>query len=191
MRAHVFKLLAVLFVVTFHLNDEAAELQRHIPKATWEPIFFKSINRLATKAGWKSLREAPLPSQSMEVRVWIGFGLSPLQGYSLRQDGSRWTGRYIVESFQQTNSVAVRDIAPKSGWDKLWTRLIQLDLLALPDSSTLRGEEMVTDGVSYVIEINRDGRYRTYQYGNPQEQKWPEAKKIISIVQTLQDEFTK
>ena len=191
MRTNIFKLLAVLFAITFSLNDEAAELERDIPKATWEPIFFKSINRLATTAGWKSLREAPLPAESLEVRAWIGFGLSPLQGYSLRQDGSRWTGRYIIESFQQTNSVTARDITPKSGWERFWNRLGQLNLLTLPDSSTLRGEEMVMDGVSYVVEINRDGRYRTYEYGNPQEQKWPEAKKIISIVQMLHDESTK
>jgi len=190
MRTHVFKLLAVLFMATVPLNDEAGEFQRDIPKGTWEPIFFESINRLATKAGLKPLREAPLSSGSLEVRVWIGFGLSPLQGYSLRRDGSRWTGRHIMESFQQTNSVRVQEITPKSGWDRLWTRLVQLDLLTLPNSSTLHGEDMVRDGVSYVVEINRDGRYRTYQYGNPQEQKWPEAKKIISIVQTLHDEFT-
>ncbi len=40
---------------------------------------------------------------------------------------------------------------------------------------------MILDGDSYVIEINHDGRYRTCQYGNPQRQKWPEAKKIISL----------
>src|SRR5438552_13800836 len=162
---------------------EASECERDIPKASCHTLFLESINQLATAAGWNSLREATLPAESLEVRAWIGFGLSPLQGYSLRQDGSRWTGRYIIESFQQTNWVTARDITPKSGWERFWNRLVQLNLLTLPDSSTLRGEEMVMDGVSYVVEINRDGRYRTYEYGNPQEQKWPEAKKIISIVQ--------
>ena len=189
MHTDIIKLLAILFAVAFHLNNEAAELKQDIPKAMWEPLFFESINRAATNAGWKSLREAPLPSKSMEVRVWIGFGLSPLRGYSLRRDGSRWTGRYVVEGFQQTNSVTTYDITPKDEWDKLWTKLVQLDLLTLPDSSTLRDEKMIFDGVSYVVEINQDGCYRTYEYSNPQQQKWPEAKQIISIVQTLQDEF--
>jgi hypothetical protein len=48
---------------------------------------------------------------------------------------------------------------------------------------------MFFDGVSYVVEINQNHRYRTYHYGNPKEQKWPEAKKIIEIVQTLSDEL--
>jgi hypothetical protein len=191
MRTNVFKLLVILFIVTFSLDNRAAELKRDIPKAAWEPIFFESINQLVTKAGWKSLREVPLPSESLEVRIWIGFGLSPLQGYSLRKDGSRWAGHYVIDSPQETNSVTVRDITPKNGWDKLWNRLVELDLLTLPDSSTLRGEEMILDGVGYVVEINRDGRYRTYMYGNPKHQKWPEAKKIISIIETLHDEFAK
>jgi hypothetical protein len=162
---------------------------RNNPTATWEPLFFGAINQLAGKAGWKPLREASLPSQSLEVRIWIGFGMVSLQGYSLRQDGSVWTGHYVVENQQQTNAVTVRDISPKGGWDKLWTRLVQLDVLTLPDSSTLRDEVLVIDGVCYVVEINKDGRYRTYEYSNPKFQKWPEAKKIDSIGQTLQDEF--
>jgi hypothetical protein len=191
MLANIFKVLAVFCVVSFPLNIEADELKREIPNAIWEPIFFKSINELAAKADWKSLREAPLPSGSLEVRVWVGFGLSPLQGYSLRRDGSRWTGHYVVDDFQQTNSVTVHDIMPKSDWSKVWIRLVQLDLLTLPDSSTLRGEKSMLDGVSYVVEINQGGSYRTYQYGNPQEQEWPEAKKILNIVQILHDEVKK
>src|SRR5438067_763572 len=105
MRTNAFSFLAILLAIAFSLNGEAAELKQDIPKATWEPIFFKSINQLTTKAGWKSLRAAPLPAGLLEVRIWIGFGLSPLQGYSLRQEGSRWTGRYVKDSLQQTNSV--------------------------------------------------------------------------------------
>ena len=114
----------------------------------------------------------------------------PLQGYALRLDGSRWTGPYLMDNYQQTNAVTVYDLSPKSGWDKLWSRLVQLDLLTLPDSSMLNGERRLFDGVSYVVEINRDGGYRTCQYGNPQEQTWPEAKEIISMAQTLHDEFS-
>ena len=64
MRTNVFKLLVILFIVTFSLDNRAAELKRDIPKAAWEPGFFESINQLGRKAGWKPLREAPLPSAS-------------------------------------------------------------------------------------------------------------------------------
>jgi hypothetical protein len=114
----------------------------------------------------------------------------PLQGYALRQDGSRRIGTYLMDNYQQTNAVTLYDLSPNSDWDKLWSRLVQLKLLSLPDSSKLRGERRLFDGFSYVVEINRDGGYRTYQYGNPQEQTWSEAKEIISMAQTLQDEFS-
>ncbi len=189
---HTLKILAVLLGFTFVLgNGETAELKRDIPKAPWEPIFFETINQVTRKGGLKPLRAAPLPADSLEVRVWIGFGLSPLQLFSLRRDGSKWKGQHLTDIIQKTNSVQLRSVTPKSGWDELWKKLVQLDLLTLPDSSTLRGEETVLDGVSYVVEINREGRYRTYQYGNPEYQKWPEAKKIIKIVEMLYDELAK
>jgi hypothetical protein len=191
MYTKVFSFFAVLFAVSFWLNSEAAELNRDIPKARWEPIFFVPINHLTAKAGWKPLRETSLPSESLEVRIWIGFGLSPLEGYLFRRDGSHWTGRYVKDNAPSTNSVPVHEIAPNCGWEKLWSKFDALGLLRLPDSSTLPGEVMILDGVCYVVEINQDGRYRTYEYSNPKEQKWPEAKKIIGIAQVLHDEFNK
>jgi hypothetical protein len=81
-------------------------------------------------------------------------------------------------------------VKPKSGWEKLWKEITYLGVLTLPDSSTLPDEEIVLDGVSYVVEINQNNQYRTYQYGNPEAQKRPQAKQIIEIVQILSDELT-
>jgi hypothetical protein len=50
---------------------------------------------------------------------------------------------------------------------------------------------MVLDGVSYVVEINKDGHYRTYEYSNPKSQKWPEANKMDGIGQILEDDLIK
>ena len=180
---------AILFAMIFSLNNQAAELRQDIPKATWEPIFFESINKLAKRADWKPLRETSLSSGSLEIRVWIGFGLAPLQGYLFRKNGAQWAGHYVIESLNQTNLVTARDITPKNGWDKFETELVQLDIFNLPDSSVLGGEKMIFDGVSYVIEINQNGTYRTYEYSNPQEQAWPEAKKMVSLAQVIQDQF--
>ncbi len=190
MRAIFFNLLPVLLVFIFPPNGQADEFKRDIPNATWESIYFEPINQLAAKAGWKSLRVGPLPAGSLEIRIWI-ISMMPLRGYALRQDGSHWTGSYLADTVQHTNLVMASNLTPKSGWDKLWSRLVQLDLLTLPDSCTLQGEKGFFDGVSYVVEMNHDGGYRTYQYGNPEEQTWPEAKKIQSIVEALQVEFSK
>jgi hypothetical protein len=168
----------------------AAEFQRSIPKATWEPIFFEPINELSRRAGWEPLRNAPVGEGALEVRVWIGFGVVPLEGYRLRREGDRWTGTHVVDTFERRSPPAVRDVTPKSGWDSLWKRLTGCRLLTLPDSTTLRrDDEIILDGESYVVEINHAGHYRTYEYGNPDLRKFPEAKDMASIGWLLRHEL--
>jgi len=165
----------------------AAPKEIEIPKAGWVGIFFESINELSKQAKWTPLREVDVPSGSLEVRVWIGFGLSPLQGLRLCRNGDKWTGFHTVEvhgfSFQD------KEVKPRTDWASLWQKVEKLGILTLPDSSTLPNEAMVCDGESYVVEINDGEHYRTYKYGNPQYQKWPEAKKIIEIIKVLQEEL--
>lgn len=184
-------LLVLLTTIAFFAQSIlAADFKREIPEATWEPIFFESINQLTTKADWTPLRKNPLPQDSVELRIWIGFGLSPLEGFSLRREGSQWIGHTIVDNLA-TKSASVQQVTPKSGWDQFWNQLIKLGVLTLPDSSTLPDAAGVRDGVSYVVEINRDGHYRTYEYSNPQHQKWPEAKKIRQIVELFYNELSR
>lgn len=168
----------------------AADFQREIPKASWEPIFFESINQLTTKAGWTPLRAKPLPQGLVEIRIWIGFGLVPLKGFSLRREGSKWVGHSIADNLS-SKLATVQTVSPKSGWDHFWNQLVTLDLLTLPDSSTLPNHAGVRDGVCYVVEINQEDRYRTYFYSNPQYQKWPEAEKIRQIAELFQNELSR
>jgi hypothetical protein len=66
-----------------------------------------------------------------------------------------------------------------------WNELQSLGILVLPDSSTLKGEAIVKDGVSYVFEISDGRKYRAYHYGNPKYQNWPEAKSVVDIHEIL------
>ena len=188
---HVIRFAAFLFAALASvLPGNAAAPAQDIPKATWEPIYFRSINKLSGMVGWRPLRNLALQSDSFEVRIWIGFGIGPLEVLSIQREGSAWRGRYAIHRMWLAGPVAVQSVVPKSGWAQHWVRLVRLGLLTLPDSSTLpRSESMVADGVSYVVEINKDGRYRTYMYGNPKHEKWPEAKRMIEIVEALRDEI--
>jgi hypothetical protein len=160
-----------------------------IPKAVWEPVFFAPINSLSKEAKWTPLRQVDIPRGSLEVRAWIGFALSPLEGFRLRRDGSQWSGFYAREGFGEKWPFLTSEVKPKTDWESVWKKIEKLGMLALPDASTLPDEIPVRDGVCYVIEINDGERYRTYKYGNPQCQKWPEAKKIIEIIEVLNGEL--
>lgn len=168
-----------------------------VPKAIWEPIFFGSTDDRQTIRGRTSisklpdLRETVLPAGDIEVRLWDGFGLTLLQGFVLKRTAGRWMAilllpavpRYAGQDYKKALPV------PRSGWERFWNGLVREGLLTLPDSSTLKGERRYFDGTSYVVEINHDKTYRTYMYGNPDEQKWPQAKRIVKIIRTVYQEF--
>ena len=167
------------------------ELQLNIPKATWEPIFFRSINERAKQGRLKTLRSAALPGDDFEVRVWHGFGLTLLEGFVLKRAGAQWSAIHLrgitrnmrSQEFQKTLQ------PPKSGWDKSWQRLQDAGILSLPDAFGIECSPMDVDGMSYVVEYNRDGIYRTYMYDNPENAKCDEAKRMIKIGNIIAEEF--
>lgn len=180
---------AILLFVVAAGSAFAAPKDLLVPKAHWESIFFGAINPLAESAGLQALRQVDLPKGSLEIRIWVGFGLTPLEGFRLRRDGRQWKGLYAREGFGEKWPLTVKPVLPKTSWDALWKQIETLGVLSLPDSSTLPNEVLAFDGISYVVEFNDGETYRTYQYGNPQAQTWPEAKTIIAIANTVYGEL--
>lgn len=167
------------------------ELRLNIPKATWEPIFFRSIDERARQGRLETLRVRALPGDDFEVRVWHGFGLTLLEGFVLKRSGAQWSAIHLrgiprnkrPQEFQKTLQ------PPKSGWDKSWQRLQDAGILSLPDAFAIDCSPMDVDGMSYVVEYNRDGIYRTYMYDNPDNAKCDEAKRMIEIGNMIAEEF--
>lgn len=193
-------LLAVLLVfASYHTPVLVAQepvvqgrntLKVDLPNADWVEIFFEEIDERTKVAKFKQLRSTILPDDDLEVRVWIGFGLSPLEGFILRRTKGRWSGLYVPPfDPEAVCAIPTRSITPKSKWSQLWERLTSEGILVLPDSSELGNVIPAPDGESCVVEINFGGRYRAYEYGNPTDQKAPEAKRIAAIVETLFKEF--
>jgi len=79
--------------------------------------------------------------------------------------------------------------APKSGWEMCWQRLEEAGILTLPDASAIGCSTMVIDGMSYVVEFNNKGTYRTYLYDNPSYAKCNEAKQMIKVGSVISEEF--
>lgn len=173
------------------MTQDKKMLKLIIPNANWEPIFFEEINERAKVAKLTNLRSTVLPNDDLELRVWIGFGLSPLEGFVIERTSGRWAAVHLRPIHRQLPRYSYQNTltAPKSGWEQLWHRLVNEGVLTLPDSSELKDEVRVRDGESYVVEINMSKFYRTYRYGNPHLQKWPEAKGMVRIAEILYEEF--
>jgi hypothetical protein len=166
------------------------ELQLNIPKGIWEPIFFKAVNERAKLSDLKTLRRA-LPEQDFEVRVWHGFGLTLLEGFVLKRTHGKWSALYLdgISPGMPRNQYQRILRAPKSGWNASWDQLEDAGILILPDASAVGCSAMDEDGMSYVVEFNRDRVYRTYMYDNPDDAKCDEAKRMIKIGNIIAEEF--
>jgi hypothetical protein len=159
----------------------AAPQNIEVPKESWEPIFFSAINFVSQRNGLTPLRQMDIADGAIEIRVWAGFGLTPLRGVLLQRNGDKWSGRHVPGD-------DAHKLIPKASWVAIWKRVEALGILTLPDASILPNEVFVLDGMSYVVEINDGKLYRTYHYGNPEHQTWPEARRIIEIWEALQAE---
>jgi len=161
----------------------------NIPRNTWEPIFFEAIDERAKLGSLKSLRSAAVPNDDIEIRVWRGFGLTPLAGFVLKRVSAQWAALFLAPTLSRTVDKSQSLSAPKSGWDACWRRLQDAGVLILPDAHAIGCSAGVNDGMSYVVEYNYDGTYRTYLYDNPDYAKCNEAKRMIQIGNVISEEF--
>jgi len=165
-----------------------------VPKATWEPIFHEAIDERTKIAGIRRLRNLPLEPADIEVRIWVGFGLTRLEGIVLSRKQAKWSGQHLYFEWETAKSGNRTDILniPISGWDKMWRSLLDHKLLVLPDARSIKCEAMYNDGFSYVVELKKGASYRTYMYDNPMENfenRCKEADEILAISNIVADEF--
>jgi len=153
-------------------------------------------NDFLTKVNLRSLRTVLLPDGDFEVRVWIGYGLNGTDCFILRCFSGQWSAihlRGMAEAPPFPNSLAPLP-SPKSGWNKVWQRLVDAGILTLPDASEVKCNPGLLDGTEFFVESNINMTYRTYSYSNPwYEAPWykrcNEAKQMILIGKIIGEEF--
>ena len=187
-----FIVLIVLVTATAFSFSCRRAMKVEVPHASWEPNYFRQINAVAGLSGQSNLRANRLPRGDSEARIWWGFGLSPLEGVMLRRSGSQWTAIHVKADDYSEPSKAERIqlSTPRSGWDTLWTRLVNEKILSLPDASEIDCNAGGLDGLSVVVETNADNTYRTYMYNLPLASKCDEDKHILAILDIIVEEFS-
>lgn len=165
-----------------------------IPKDTWEKIFFESIDERTDEAQIKSLRKTKLADDDLEIRIWKGFGLMRLEGFILKRINKNWSAIHI-----DTNYVSGKVVnenkqlnKPKAGWEAAWKKLLDAEILTLPDASSIDCDSGLEDGTSYVVELKKGENYRTYMYDNPDrvsESKCAEIKKVLEIIKIITQDY--
>ncbi len=176
------------------IEPRVEEVVSDIPKAFWEKIFFEGINERTDEARIKSLRKTSLAKDDLEVRVWMGFGLTKLEGFILKRINKNWSAVRIMADYDSKKFINrnIKLNEPKSGWEKTWQKLIDAEILTLPDAKSINCNAGATDGFSYVVELKKGNNYRTYMYENPNPNstnKCREANQILEIDKIIVQEF--
>jgi hypothetical protein len=163
-------------------SSQRQQLKLEIPKESWEPIFFREIDKRAKMAELSSLRSV-LPDDDLEA-----FGLD---GVIIRRKNGVWSGTYVNgmstdPNFKQYNAQMPQ---PRSGWDQAWKRLVEAGLLTLPDASQIGCFVGGKDMPWFVFETNVNKTYRTYMYEYRVPAQCEEAKRMFKLVSIISDQF--
>jgi hypothetical protein len=133
-----------------------------IPNARVDKLYFGTIDLVTQSGGLSRLRQTVLSPGDLEVRVWKGFSLSPLEGVILNRKEGNWTAQHVreIRSEEGIDAQVTEIGAPQSGWNLFWNEVTQQGLTSLSPPTDERCSNSVIDGTSYVVEISQDGTYR-------------------------------
>ena len=137
-------------------------------------------------------------SSNFEMRIWEDikgtFGMVVI----IRRLNEKWVAEmfnyeYKVTNFSVPDSLSgVKKILndPKSGWTNFLNKLLDLEILLLPDYTTFPNYFVATDEQFTRVEIARKNYYRAYEYPDPyRRQGYTSAKKMVKILELLKKEF--
>ena len=158
-------ILGISVVASWLYYRESQKVKIELPNHRWEQIFFKLIDRTTELGELNSLRKTALTGDDIEVRVWRGFGLGDFEGVIFKRINNQWQAFHVkADNCCEPQKVEVEELnPPKSGWNSFWEKATEQGLLTLRDPSEKNCEDSGLDGTSYVIEINQNKIYRTYQ----------------------------
>ena len=189
--------VGILAVAGWFYYQKLQPNQVIVPNVRRNLLLFKGINERggineATElGGLPELRESHLQKDDIEIRVWRGFSLSPLEGVVLKRNAGQWSGLHIkTDKYDEPEKAEVRSLnAPKSGWESFSQQLIDKEILTLPQSTENQCDVSGIEGTSYLVEINQNKIYRTYYYPMDNREKCREAEQMIIIGEFIGREF--
>lgn len=145
-------------------------------------------------AGLYDLSVVTLPKGVTEVRIWHNIARYGFFGTIIQRRPNAFYGAQVARPEwgppDQCRGWA-EAIEPCVAWETLWQLLMDQGILDLPDATDLDGVELpIEDGQSYTVEVQIEGRYRTYEYSSPEHRPWPEARRMEAIASILRWGFS-
>ncbi len=151
------------------------------------------------KIGLSALESRTLSNEDLEIRMWrfSAYGDKNLI-FILEKIKGNWSAnlleRTIVKKDLSKKNPLVKSSQkklgqPKSGWEIFWQRLIEAEILTLPDGDEV-GNEVCEDCWAFVVETKVEESYRIYDYHAPESSKENrESQQMVKIINTISEEF--
>lgn len=156
------------------------------PESGIEAILQDETDRVATLAGLGKMGSS-LGKDDVEVRVWFGFGLFPLEGFVMSRRDSRWSAFHLKADrhYQPTKASRNELQPPRSGWEVCWQQLVNAGVLTLPNGTD--GPD--PDAQGYLVQVRSAASSRSYHYVAPEHSDLPAAKNMLEIGDIISNEF--
>jgi hypothetical protein len=178
-------------------DDMAKPFKKEIPiyQNGAVDIFYELAKAKEKQLGLDSIENG---FDNLQIRVWYDFALVRERKLVVITNKDRnWTATvYNLKVNWDGNtetilSKSVKTVTPKSGWPSFSKKLLDLQIITLPNQDDVKGYGGGLDGRTYNIEIATKNQYRFYGYWEPQNRQdnfW-QAKNIADILKLLDAEL--
>lgn len=191
--------IAILFLIvtsSICCSDNKPEI---ISNERNQRMLYNHFDLITDKYELPKLRDFSSERDNLEIRVWVTMGLNGTDGFIFRRFYGQWSALAIkeidckkIEYYPKSKSYRLGKInlsEPKSGWQNAWKKLLEAEILELPDYSEVKERLTYLHGWGFFVEINRDGKYRSYAYPNPNEPRSADEEKMLKIGEIISEEF--
>lgn len=191
--------IALLFgACNGHIHgDSSSSVKREIPTyigGTFD-IFYHSAKDRQKELGLDNLENG---FHDLQIRVWYNLALvSERKLVVITNKDTSWTADiYDLQvgwegKTETILSKKIRRVSPKSGWPTFSKKLLDLQIMTLPNQDDVEGYSAGDEGRTYSVEVATKNQYRFYSYWEPQgyENKFWQAKKMTEILRLFETEL--
>jgi hypothetical protein len=188
---------AILLLLFSAMACKDQPVVKDIPLSMRDSSYRRMKRNYEDKMGLSSLENG---FRDLQIRILRGYAFTDSTDLILlTKIDTKWSVQLYKLVFQYDKNfdliVAINKRVtikqPKSGWQIFTDSLLKLDILTLPDFSTIPGYYLSTDSDGPTIEIATADEYRIYGYPNFESyvEKKIEAKKVYLILKLIEEEL--
>ncbi len=176
--------------VTMLLNF-VDDLRSHKPSASDaidNGLVLDAIDQFAALHLVKSLRTKRVSSDSIELRIWVGFSPDVTRGLLLNKRVDSCKSIYLPPELSDANKP--RDVGERAGCAGLWSLIENSGFMNLPDDSIVGSVEAKNDSDVVIVEVKEGDRYHYFKYSSPCDSELTEAKLLVDTLAKIGSELS-